>query len=392
MIERHITPQLRTLARQFPVVTLLGPRQSGKTTLVKAAFPKHTYVNLEDTMIRELAEHDARAFFKTYEGALIVDEIQRVPGLLSAIQVRVDEQREAGKYILTGSHQPLLHAGIAQSLAGRTGILRLLPLSIAELSEAGIDLDRDDYVVQGFMPGHYAHGIDPAALYSVYYATYVERDVRQLINIEKRGAFELFVKLLAGCVGQLVNLKGMAGEVGVSSVTLSSWLAVLEASYIVFRLPPYFSNFGKRQVKTPKIYFTEVGLATWLLGIATPEQAARDPLFGGLFENMVVSEALKARCNAGLSPELYFYRSSNGLEIDLILNNARRLLPIEIKSARTFSLSMSNGLRMFEKMTETLYSPTVLYAGDMETEVKGIIYAHFKNTSKIIGDGNSIPD
>jgi len=318
MIKRHISPVLLKLAGYFPVVTVLGPRQSGKTTLVKSVFPDHTYLNMEDADTRALALQDYKAFFKTYPGPLILDEIQRAPGILSAIQVLVDDKREAGKYILTGSHQPLLREGITQSLAGRTAVMQLFPLSLAELSDAGIVLDRDEYLVRGFLPAIYAHGIPPNDLYRSYYSTYVERDVRQIFNIEKQGAFELFLKLLAGRVGQLVNLNNMAGETGVSQPTLASWLSVLEASFIVFRLQPYFANFGKRQTKTPKLYFSEPGLASWLLGISTPEQAARDPLFGGLFENMVVIEALKARLNAGEMPELYYYRSKDGLEIDLI--------------------------------------------------------------------------
>ena len=385
MIKRDMARQLVKLAGFFPVVTVLGPRQSGKTTLVKSVFPNHTYLNMEDADTRTLAVQDYKAFFKTYPGPLILDEIQRVPGILSAIQVLVDENREAGKYILTGSHQPLLHAGVTQSLAGRTAVLQLLPLSIAELSDAGMVLDRDEYPVRGFLPATYAHGIPSTDLYRSYYATYVERDVRQIFNIEKQGAFELFLKLLAGRVGQLINLNSMAGETGVSQPTLASWLSVLEASYIVFRLQPYFTNFGKRQLKTPKLYFSEPGLASWLLGIVTPEQAARDPLFGGLFENMVVIEALKARLNAGETPELYYYRSKDGLEIDLILNKARHMLPIEIKASRTFSTELARNLQTFQKHTNAAYTPAVIYAGDVESTVNGVSYVNFRNTAEIIG-------
>jgi len=339
---------------------------------------------MEDADTRAFALQDYKAFFKTYHGPLILDEIQRVPELLSAIQVLADEKREVGKYILTGSHQPLLRAGITQSLAGRTAILQLLPFSIAELSDAGIVLDRDDYLVRGFLPATYAHGVPPADLYRSYYATYVERDVRQIFNIEKQGAFELFLKLLAGRVGQLVNLNSMAGEIGVSQPALASWLSVLEASFIVFRLQPYFTNFGKRQVKTPKIYFSEPGLVSWLLGIVTPEQAARDPLSGGLFENMVVIEALKARYNAGEIPELYYYRSKDGLEIDLILNKARHIAPIEIKASRTFSTELARNLHTFQKHANNIASSVVIYGGDVESTVNGIIYANFRNTVKII--------
>jgi predicted AAA+ superfamily ATPase len=391
MIKRHITPYLHSLARAFPVVSILGTRQSGKTTLARSEFPDHEYLNLEDPATRDDAEKDYRGFFAAHPGPLILDEIQRVPKLLSAIQVLVDEKREPGKYILTGSHQPLLRAGITQSLAGRVGIAQLWPLSVAELSDAGINLDRDEYLFRGFLPGHYANAVSPSQLFTNYYSTYVERDVRQLVNVEKQNAFELFVKLLAGRVGQLVNLNSMSGEIGVTAHTLASWLSVLEASYIVFRLQPYYSNFGKRMVKTPKLYFTEPGLATWLLGITSPEQVVRDPLAGGLFENMVVAEAFKARSNAGLMPELYFFRSHDGLEIDLLLNKARRLLPMEIKASRSFSTSLARTLRLFQKVSDSIFSPAVLYAGDMETVSKGITYAHFKNTAKIINNANPPP-
>jgi predicted AAA+ superfamily ATPase len=377
--------QLVKLAGYFPVVTVLGPRQSGKTTLVKSVFPDHTYLNMEDADTRTLALQDYKAFFKTYPGPLVLDEIQRVPEILSAIQVLVDEKREVGKYILTGSHQPLLREGITQLLAGRTAVLQLLPLSLAELSDSGITLDRDDYLVRGFLPASYAHGIPPADLYRSYYATYVERDVRQIINMDKQGAFELFLKLLAGRVGQLVNLNSMAGETGVSQPTLASWLSVLEASFIIFRLQPYFPNFGKRQLKTPKLYFSEPGLASWLLGIVTPDQAARDPLFGGLFENMVVVEALKARLNAGEIPELYYYRSRDGLEVDLILNMARHILPIEIKASRTFSTELARNLQTFQKHTDAVSSSALVYAGDVESSVNGVNYVNFRNTAGIIG-------
>ena len=263
MIERKITPHLLEMARYFPVVTVMGPRQSGKTTLTREVFANYMYVNLEDKTAREIATSDPKAFFELYKPPVIVDEVQRVPDLLSTIQVLADETRERGRFILTGSHQPQLHAQISQSLAGRTGILQLLPLSIEELSNAGISLSRDEYLFNGFMPRLYDENIPPTLLYPAYYATYVERDVRQLINVSNQHSFEMFLKLLAGRIGQVINLSDLAGDIGISSTTLSSWLSVLEASYIVFRLPCYFNNFGKRLIKAPKIYFTDVGLASF---------------------------------------------------------------------------------------------------------------------------------
>ncbi|MDR0933027.1 MAG: ATP-binding protein [Victivallales bacterium] len=384
MIERAIKTQLLRLAGYFPVVTILGPRQSGKTTLAKNCFPQYSYVNLDDQAARQLAFDDPNAFFKTYPTPLIIDEVQRVPQLLNAVQLLADAQDKNGIFILTGSHQPQLHAEISQSLAGRTGILKLLPLSIAELSAAEITLERDEYILNGFMPRLYDKHIPPDLLYGNYYSTYVERDVRQLVNIANLRSFELFVKLLAGRVGQIVSLNSMAGDVGVSATTLNSWLSVLEASYIVFRLPGYFSNFGKRQIKSSKVYFSDVGLAAYLLGIENTTQVARDPLFGGLFENMVVLEALKARYNRGKSPELYYFRDKQGLEIDLILNQGRQIIPIEIKSAMTYDLSFAKNLQKFNSFASNVISPAVIYGGELETEIQGVKFVNFRNIAGLI--------
>ena len=248
-----------------------------------------------------------------------------------------------------------------------------------------MELERDDYLHKGFMPGVHAEKIAPELFYRSYYQTYVERDVRQLINVTNQRAFETFVRLLAGRVGQLVNLHSLAGDVGVSSTTLASWVSGLEASFIVFRLPCFFNNFGKRMIKTPKIFFTDVGLATWLLGIEAPAQVARDPLFGGLFENMVVAEALKARLNAGREAELYFYRDQRGLEVDLLVRQARRLLPLEIKGGMTYDPSFAKNLHAFIKLTDTAESPTVIYAGEQRALTGGVAYRNFKETAHIIG-------
>jgi predicted AAA+ superfamily ATPase len=328
---------------------------------------------------------DLKAFFELYKAPLIVDEVQRVPELLSTIQVLADETRERGCFILTGSHQPKLHAQISQSLAGRTGILHLLPLSIEELSNAGISLSRDEYLFNGFMPRLYDEKIPPTMLYPAYYATYVERDVRQLINVSDQHSFEIFLKLLAGRIGQVVNHSDLAGDIGISATTLSSWLSVLEASYIVFRLPCYFDNFGKRLIKAPKIFFTDVGLAASLLGIENVSQIARDPLLGGLFENMVVMEALKARYNAGKQPELYYFRVQGRNEVDLILNDNRQLTPVEIKAGMTFDPSFAKDLRKFLSFAKDCVNPTVLYSGDTTTTIHGVKFDSFKNTHQLFG-------
>lgn len=384
MIKRKIQQELAKLAQEYKVVTITGPRQSGKTTLARMQFPDYTYVNLEEPETRQLAERDAKEFLKRYSVPIIIDEIQRLPMLLSYIQVECDKSNIKGQYILTGSHQPALKAEISQSLAGRTAILQLLPLSIKELTEAGIQLDRDEYLFKGFMPQLYEENIDITRFYRNYYMTYVERDARQLVNIRNFSSFEVFIKLLAGRVGQLVNLNSLAGDVGVSSSTLGEWLSILEASYIVFRLPPYFENFGKRLIKTPKLYFTEVGLVAYLLDLENPGMVTRDPLMGNLFENMVIVEALKARYNAGKDAGLYFFRDSNGLEIDLLQSANRKLYPMEIKAARTYNSDFAVNIRKFERLNDKTAGGSVIYSGDNVQKIGNIQLLNFVDTADII--------
>jgi len=389
MIKRKIQAELALLAEQYPVVTITGPRQSGKTTLARMQFPDYHYVNLEEPETRQLAEKDAKEFLKRYPAPVIIDEIQRLPMLLSYIQVESDRGKRKGAFILTGSHQPELRAQVAQSLAGRTAILQLLPLSIAELTDAGVSLDRDEYIFKGFMPKLYDEKLDVTRYYRNYYTTYVERDARQLINIRNFSAFETFIKLLAGRVGQLVNFSSLANDVGVSAGTIAEWISVLEASYIVFRLPPYFENFGKRQTKSPKLYFTEVGLAAYLLELKNPSMVARDPLLGGLFENMVVLEALKARYNQGKDANLYFFRDSNGMEVDLLLSANRMLYPMEIKAARTWSNDFSKALDQFRKLSPKAGAGAVIYAGDAGQGIGENQLINFADVSRTI-DGEPL--
>ena len=377
IIPRKCEPFLIGLANEMPVVTVFGPRQSGKTTLVRKVFPDFAYANLEHPAVRALAQNDPEAFFKKYPMPAIIDEVQRVPELLSYIQVKVDEAGRNGAYILTGSHQPLLRAKVSQSLAGRTSILTLLPLSLEELKTANIDLSMEEALLKGFLPRVHASQLKFSRIYEDYYRTYVERDVRQLLEVENQTAFEAFLRLLAGRVGQIVNFDSMSCDIGVSAVTLKKWLSVLEASYIVFRLQPYYQNFGKRIVKSPKIYFTDVGLATFLLGIQSQEQIIRDPLLGGLFENMIVSEAFKWKFNGG-NGNFYFYRDSNGLEVDLIFEQARKLNLIEIKSAMTPNNALSKNLRRLEKVMPAGTS-TVIYRGEDFPIAGGGEYINFKN-------------
>lgn len=386
MIERKIAIKLIEIAKQVPVVTIIGPRQSGKTTLVKECFSEYNYVNLEDPVNRMLAKEDYRGFFETYKEPLVIDEVQRVPELLSAIQVMVDENREKnGRFILTGSHQPSLQKGIAQSLAGRTSVLTLLPLSMNELAEEGYldELSTDTLLIKGFMPELYREGSrEHVVYYRDYLNTYVEKDLREMLEIKNLDKFLRFLTLLAGRVGQVVNLSGLSGEVGVSSTTLSEWLSVLEASYIVYRLQPYFSNIAKRQIKSPKIYFTEIGLASYLLGIETENQANRDPLRGNLFENLIVSDVLKSRLNENQNKNMYYMRTEKGVEVDLIVKKEDILYPFEIKTSMTPNKSFSKHLLSFVEVEVNAKNPKIIYTGQSYPQFNGVEYVNFKNLEK----------
>ncbi len=384
MIERSIAQYLIELSSMYPVVTVTGPRQSGKTTLTKMVFPDYSYVSLENIDIRQFAETDPRGFLSSYSSPVIIDEIQRVPSLLSYIQTKVDENQDSGQYILTGSHQPLLGESVAQSLAGRTGLLQLLPFSINELKVAGIELSREEYLYKGFMPRLYNTKLNAQNLYKDYFATYIEKDIRQMLNIKNLSSFELFVKLLAGRVGQVVNLSSLTDEVAVSSTTLKQWLSVLEASFIVFQLPCYYENFGKRLIKNKKIYFTEPGLVAWLLGIKSPEQVMRDPLFGSIYENMVVVEALKTRLNQGQIPDLYFLRDSQGTEVDLIYRKSHdELIPIEIKSSMTWNKDFAKNIKKVQKLSDKFKCGYVVYSGDLTPTVENVSFINYKNLAGI---------
>lgn len=364
MIRRKMESLATKLWRQYPVVTITGPRQSGKTTLARAVFPKCEYVNLESPDVRMQIRADARGFFARHPAPVIFDEIQNAPELVSYIQVEVDERHANSMYVLTGSHQPALRAAVSQSLAGRTALLQLLPLSIGELSGAGMEISRDQLIFNGFMPRLYDSGIEPTQLYSDYFQTYIERDVRQLINLRNLREFELFVRLLAGRVGQLLNRDSLASDVGVSSQTIAEWLSVLEASYVIYTLRPYYRNVGKRLVKSPKIYFTDVGLAAYLIGLTSVDQVATHPLVGNLFENMVVMDALKARTNRGRGTDLYFMRDYRGLETDLVVENGVKLDLYEIKSAMSFNPSFADSLVKLRQSIDCIGRTKVVYSGD----------------------------
>lgn len=383
LIKREIQAELEALMAVYPVVTITGPRQSGKTTLARMTYPQYNYCNLENPEVRQLAENDPNAFFRRFAQPLIIDEIQRVPQLLSFIQVIVDEKKEKGLFLLTGSHQMLLSEAVSQSLAGRTALLRLLPFSIRELESVDMRLNRDEQIFTGFMPGIYNNKLDPFKAYRNYFQTYVERDLRQIMQIRSLSNFEHFVRLLAGRVGQVLNLHAISGDLGVSSTTLAGWLSVLEASFLVFRLYPYYENFGKRLVKSPKIYFTDVGLACYLLGIETHQQVTRDPLMGGLFENMVVMEAVKTRLNKGLDPNMYYFRDNNRNEVDLIYKKHRMLIPIEIKAGMTFNENLLKGIKYFQKISDHAQNGYLAYSGDLVFENDYARIIHFRDIYKV---------
>ena len=386
MIQRTIEKHISSLMNEYFSVSIFGPRQCGKTTLAKNLFPSFSYANLEDMNVRSLAKNDPEEFFTRFPEPVIIDEIQRVPELLSTVQVRIDKNQKKGQYLITGSQQISLKSSISQSLAGRTAIVQMLPLSISELYSANIKLDRDSQLISGFMPFLYAEsGHFPFEYYKNYVNTYLERDIVQIAAVHDLIRFEKFMRLLAGRVGQLVNNSALATEVGVSSTTIGSWLSVLEASHVIYTLKPWFKNRNSQVVKTPKVYFCDTGLVSYLLGIETPEQMIRDPLLGNIFENFVVIEALKTRLNLGLEPNLYFFRNSNGLEIDLILQEQNKLKLFEIKSGKSLNDEFCRNMKNFSaKYNEDIVSDstkgTVIYSGETYESYKDF---GFYNFSKI---------
>jgi len=384
MIYRDISKELLQQLKEYPVVTLLGPRQAGKTTLARGLLKNYAYVNLETPDVMAFAQEDPRGFLAQYADETIFDEIQRAPHLISYLQSIVDESGKTGQFVLTGSHQLELRAAITQSLAGRTGILNLLPFSIAELEAASIAFDKfEEYVFTGFLPRVYDQNQRPNTAYANYYQTYIEGDVRQIIQLKDASQFDKFMRLLAGRTGQIMNYQSLASDVGVDGKTIKEWLSILEASFVVFKLSPYFENFGKRVIKSPKYYFLDTGLLSYLLGIEKPEQVTRDPLVGQLFENMIVLEAIKTRYNQGRTPNLYFYRDSHGNEIDLLYASGRELVGIEVKSSSTFTSHFKKTLLRFSEKQQPLQSSYVVYNGEERQFSDGVTAINFRNTSDI---------
>lgn len=371
MVDRLLRAPLLRLARRHPVVTVTGPRQSGKSTLCRAAFPRKPYVSLEPLDQRDLAQHDPRAFLARYPRGAVIDEVQRAPDLLSYVQEAVDSDARPGQYILTGSQQLGLLEVVTQTLAGRTALLQLLPLNLTEIRlfpKPPVDLWT--LVWTGGYPRIFDRRLPADEWLSSYAATYVERDVRQLVNVGDLLTFQTFVRLCAGRVGQLVNLSALGADAGITHMTARAWLSVLEASFIAFRLPPLHRSLTKRLVKTPKLYFYDTGLLCWALGIRSPEQLESHPLRGAVFECWVISEILKHHTHRGLSARLSFFRDQKGHECDLVIDHGDRLTAVEIKSGRSVA---SDVFAALSRVVDDLrvgpggtapVAPVVVYAGD----------------------------
>lgn len=352
MIKRQAQKKLKSLAESFPSLAVIGPRQSGKTTLVKNLFPKKPYVLLEDPDTRAFAVRDPRGFLAQYPQGAVLDEIQRAPELFSYLQGILDEKNKPGLFILTGSQNFLLMENIPQSLAGRVALLSLLPFSLQELRAADIILPSfEDYLIRGFYPRIYDKNINPKDLYANYVQTYIERDIRQLKNIHDLTAFHNFLKFCAHRNGQLLNLSSLATDCGITHNTARAWLSLLETSYIIYFLRPHHRNFKKRLVKMPKLYFYDTGLAAYLADIEDKQHLLHHPLRGALFESFVITELLKARFNEGKQSNLYFWRDKSGHEIDCLIEESERLVPIEIKSGKTVAEDFFDNLQYYQNLS-----------------------------------------
>lgn len=386
MIPRDLEKKILETAKSYPVIAITGPRQSGKTTLVKELFGKdYKYVNLENIEVRSFAINDPVAFLKENNGRLIIDEAQNHPDLFSYIQVLVDENNQPGQFILTGSQNFLLLEKISQTLAGRVGIFHLLPLSIEELKKTNLIYPNlEEQLFTGFYPRIYDKNLNPKEWYSNYLHTYIERDVRTLKNIHDLGTFQTFIKMCASRTGQLLDLTSIGNDCGISHNTVKDWINILEASFIIFLLRPHFKNFNKRLVKTSKIFFYDTGLLCHLLGIESPEQIKTHYLRGGIFESFIMSECFKIRTNQNKDPNLYFWRDSYGHEVDCILENGVQLKAVEIKSSKTINNSFFEGLNYWNTLSQNPRENSyVIYAGDEnQTRSNGNILS-WKNVGKI---------
>lgn len=386
MIIRDIEPTIHKLLKGFPIVTITGPRQSGKTTLAKTLFEHKPYFSLEDPDIRHLAMDDPRGFLSRMPQGAVLDEVQRAPELFSYLQTHVDSEGQPGLFLLTGSQHFGLMSQITQSLAGRTGFVELLPFSTKELDLGAVrPSSLDQMLFKGGYPPLYDRDLEPDLWFPSYVSAYIERDVRQLLGVQDLITFQRFLRLCAGRSGQLLNLSSLATDCGITHNTAKAWISVLEASFILFRLPPHHANFRKRLVKSPKLYFHDTGLLCWLLGIRAPGQLATHPLRGSIFETFIVSELQKTCKNILQNNTLFFWRDSNGREVDVIIEHEGRLLPIEIKSGQTLNRDFFSGLEYWMKLAGgTATSPALIYGGDQNTSRGDITVFSWNNVSRIM--------
>lgn len=362
-IKRDLSAEVLASAKEYPIVAILGPRQSGKTTIAKKKFPKKKYVSLENLDNRKFAVDDPNGFLKTYNDGVIIDEVQRVPSLLSYLQTEADQNPVPGRFILTGSNQYMLQEKVVQSLAGRVALLKLLPLSFHELRKAKIDFSLNQIMFDGLYPKVHSEKVRVKNWYNNYIETYVDKDVRLIKNIEDLSLFNLFLKMVASRTGQLVNLQSIGNDCGIAQNTVKKWLSLLESSHIIKLIQPHHKNFNKRLIKSPKIYFLDTGLLCRLLGIDKSSDLVTHPLRGGIFESLIFSELEKFYCNRGEKGPIYFWRDKSGHEIDfLIEKNPIKL--IEVKSGSTINQDFFNGIRYYKKISGGEESSYIIYGGD----------------------------
>ncbi len=382
-IERDISPKVLEALQKFPIVAIMGPRQSGKTTLCQMLKPHYTYVNLEDISLINFAKSDPKGFLASYKMGVIIDEIQYVPELFSYLQVYTDQSQTNGEYLITGSQHFLLSQHIAQSLAGRVALFQLLPLSLTELNNANFTIETwEDCLIYGSYPRKWMNKIDAFEFYDNYLSTYIERDVRLLKNIMNLDVFQKFIKLMAGRTGQLFNQSGLGNELGLDNKTINSWMTLLEASFIAFRLSPYHTNFSKRIVKTPKIYFYDTGLLAYLLGIRSAHDLEIHFAKGQLFENFIILERMKKSWNFKTHEHFYFWRDSSGNEVDLLIEAGSKLLAVEIKSGKTIHPDFFKNLKQFTKMKPEVSSFLVYGGNEYQTRTDATVLG-FKQLDEI---------
>jgi hypothetical protein len=389
MIKRIMAEKLKVLASKFPVVSVIGPRQSGKTTLVRNVFQGMDYVSLEDLDTRQFAINDPRGFLFSYSKGAVIDEVQRAPNLFSYIQTAVDSRKKAGQFILTGSQNILLQENLSQTMAGRVAILRLLPFSIEELKDTNYKSNNpEEYIFKGLYPRLYDKKIAPADWYPNYIQTYVERDVRLIKNISDLNAFQRFVRMCAGRIGQILNLSSLGNDCGVTHNTAKAWLSVLEATYLVFLIRPYHRNLNKRLIKMPKLYFYDTGLACSLLGIQTIGQLDTHYLKGSLFESFVFSEIVKNRFNRGMEHNCFYWRDKTGNEVDCIIESGDLAMPVEIKAGKTIAGDFFAGLNYWAKLTgKDSGNSYLVYGGDENQKREHAAVVSWKNIASIFGVG-----